>query len=585
MASEHDGNPEASHNNTRRSFLTISVGALGAGGVGGLASDAFAHPRASAAFDVSRGAAGGRPGGAVSLNGFGAGSRSDAATNTAAFLRAFSMQSADRPHVEPDGGAWGVGRIDLPKARMAFNPVVFPASQLGLAMAGQAPFATNLEYSITSGAGLLFKTFVNVVVSDLSLRNTAERPGSSAGIDLDGTGGGGSLTLKRLTIEGFGTAIRNNGKVVNGVHSPGNGDKTLVEQVFLGGAVGYDRTRNNQAIGWTFLGCYSGNSTTTFRLAGAGETLIANHVGDVYGSFVELPEGSGNPGSGQFNYFGARTTVMSTKLEYHGTGARMLLDARASRLLTDSGGSNCDLVLREVSLASGSSWPDPKHHVVIQVGDEKEGSDAIRVKQEGGTLEGIIRLGSAQLGPLNRRWSFRDAVRAPDPATVEFLGPGSHYLMEWRANENVPLDQYRGGQAFTGAIDAQKAFLWRHVGKALVNTGVAGAPIGSRRGGNFTIGGFPRKMTVTGLAVFIDENRQGTDTHVEWFADPGFSRSIGATVVAAPRRGLVPVAMNDPQLWQVLSAGELYVRVTKPGPNDAGTEGALVVFYFPYMGS
>lgn len=562
---------------SRRGFLTVTATTLGAGGAGAWAGQAFAGTQAVDSLPS-------RSRGEVSIAAFGARELAKPAANTAAFVAAFGAQGAERPHLAPNGGRWGVGRLRIPKDRFSLEPIVFPQSQLGLEIAGEAPFASNLEFSITKGAALSFRTFVNVAMHDLSIRNTSGRTGDSAAIDLDGTGGGGALTLKRLTLEGFGTAIRNNGKVVNGVHSPGNGDKTIVEQCLLGADVGYDQTRNNQAIGWTFLGCYSGCGKTTFRLGGAGETLIVNHVGNVYGSFVELPEASGNPGSGQSNYFGGRTTVMSTKLEYHGTGDRMLVDARASRLLTDSGGSNCELVFRDVSMASGPDWPDPSRHVVIQVGDDQAGSDAIRVRQDGGTIEGVIRIGSAQLGPLNRRWSFRDAVRAPDPSTVQLLGPGSHYLLEWRANENVPLDQYRGGEAFTGAIDSQKAFMWRHVGKALVNTGVAAADHGGRRGGQFTIGGFPRRMTVTGLAVFIDDNRLHSDTRVEWFADKSFSHLIGAAVIGADRRGLVPVVMNDPAKWRVLSSGELYVRITKPAVNDDGTAGALVVFYFPYMG-
>lgn len=564
---------------SRRSFLTLGAATVGATGTGAV----MAHAGSADKTVLGRSSMGRGMVGEVSIATFGARGSAAASANTAAFLAAFSSQSVERPFVTKAGG-WGVGSLRIPKDRLALNSIAFPESQLGLQIVGEAPYASNLEFAISEGAALTFKTFVNVAAHDLSIRNKAPVAGTSVAIDLDGTGGGGCLTLKRITLEGFGTAIRNNGKVVNGVHSPGNGDKTLVEQCFLGSGVGYDQTRNNQAVGWTFLGCYSGCADTTFRLGGAGETLIANHVGDVFGSFIELPESSGNPGSGKFNYFGSRTTVMSTKLEYHGGGARMLLDASQSRLVTDAGGSNCDLVFRDVSFASGPNWPDPANHIVIQVGNKEGGSDAIRVRQDGGTIEGVVRIGSAQLGALNRRWSFRDAVRAPDPATVELIGPGSHYLIEWRANENVPLDQYRGGEAFTGSIDAQKAFLWRHIGKTLINTGVSNRTFRGRSGEQFVIGGFPAKMTVTGLAVFIDANGAGSDTHVEWYADREFSLLIGAALVPGNQFGLVPIVMNDPAKWQTLHAGELYVRITKPTAGDGGTDGALVVFYFPYMG-
>jgi hypothetical protein len=378
-------------------------------------------------------------------------------------------------------------------------------------------------------------------------------------------------------LDGFHTAIR--------VTDTVNADKTLVEQVAFGTAVGFDQGGNKQAIGWTFLNCSANCRTTHFRLSGAGEVLIANYTSEVYGSLIHYPESSGTAGSGRTNYFGNRTTVMSTKLEYHGSGPRMLVDARDSRLATDAGGSNCDIVFRETSIAPGTGWPDPASHVIIQVGDDTSGSDAVRIKQEGGTIQGVIRVGSNQQGFLSRRWSFRDAVRAPDPATVQFRGAGNHYLMEWRANENVPLDQYRGGEAFIGSIDAQKAYLWRHHARALISTGVASDTYGERRGGQFTIGGFPRKLTVTGLGVFIDRNRNNSDTLVEWFADAQFRTIIGSARIGGNVLGLRPVVMNDPNAWQTLSTGELYVRITKPAANDAGTEGALVIFYFPYLGT
>lgn len=509
----------------------------------------------------------------------------DGGGDAAAFTAAFQEQSTTRPYIAPDGGAWGIGKIRFAKGRYEPGPIGFGGlSQLGMDLGGDAPYATTLDFSIREGAALSLRTYVNVHVHDLSLRNRSPATGSSVGIALDGEGGGGSLSLDRLVIEGFHTAISNKGDVIRGVASPGNGDKALVSQCVLGSVTAYDQTRNNQAIGWTFVSCASGCSGPTFRLGGAGETLIVSHTADVRQSLIKFPEGSGNPGSGARNYLGSRTTVMSTKLEYHDHGDRMLLDARESLLATDAGGSNCDVVFRETSIASGGAWPDPRSHVIIQVGNEQSGSDAIRLKQEGGFIEGVIKVGSAQEGVLSRRWSFRDAVRAPDPATVQFLGRGSHYLMEWRANENVPLDQYRGGQAFVGAIDAQKAYLWRHTGRALVNTGVAAEAYAGRRGGQFTIKGFPPKMSVMGLAVFIDRNRLNSDTQVEWFADAAFTRPIGSRRIGGDERGLRPVVMNDPAAWQTLSAGELYVRITKPGANDDGTEGALVVFYFPYMG-
>lgn len=501
----------------------------------------------------------------------------DAAPGLLRAARAYS----DDPISPPGRRGWGAGLVTLPRGSFRLGRAVnLAGSLLGFGLAGRANYASALVADVRAGAAFMLKTYVGVRFQDFLLRNAAAEPGTSVAFDLDGTGGGGELTFRRMTIENFGTAIRVKGEG----GAPGNGDKTLVEQVQFGTLVGFDNTRNKQAVGWTFLNCASGCAGAMFRLGGAGEVAVVNHVADVYGSLIELPEGSGNPGAG--NYVGTRITVMSSKLEYHGNGPRMLLDARGSRLNTDAGGSNADLVFRDVSLAGGLGRPDdPASHVVMQVGDSGRGSDAVRVRQDGGWIEGAVRLASAQRGAVNRRWSFRDAVRAPDPDRVRFEGDGNHPLLEWRANENVPLDQYRGGEAFTGAIDAQKAFLWRHDGRSLINTGLAAEPIGDRRGGRFALGDFPRAMTVTGLAVFITANSGGGDTLVEWFADADHRVAIGRALIAADRRGLQPVVMGDPTRWRTLSTGKLHIRISKPETGDAGTEGALVMFYFPYMGT
>ncbi len=254
-----------------------------------------------------------------------------------------------------------------------------------------------------------------------------------------------------------------------------NGDKTLVFASYFGGQVIYDQGVNTQAIGWTFLNCGAAtdNGGTHFRLGGAGETLIANYTSNVHGSLIELPEGSGNGGDGfyphpdpnrsteQTGYFGQRVTVMSTKLEYHGwtlgQGDRFLLDARACQNLTNApneAGANGDFVFREVSFASGTTWPLDHLNTVIQVGNNNsgtwKGNDAIRVKCEGGSIGGILKIGSdktAAHGPTNRWWSFRDMVRAPAPELVQFLGTGFHYMIEWRPTRTSSLISIAAGRA------------------------------------------------------------------------------------------------------------------------------------------
>jgi hypothetical protein len=42
--------------------------------------------------------------------------------------------------------------------------------------------------------------------------------------------------------------------------------------------------------------------------------------------------------------------------------------------------------------------------------------------------------------------------------------------------------------------------------------------------------------------------------------------------------------MNDSTKWQTLTAGELYVRIYKPATAQS-TQGVLMIYYCPYMGS
>jgi hypothetical protein len=509
--------------------------------------------------------------GGATITAFGARPRGDTDASVA-FDAAFKAYSDDR--TSPPGlKGWGVGAVISPRGAWTHRtPIRFADSQIGFAMRGEAPYATTHLFDIATGGAVPLKTYVAVTLSDFYLRNVAGSPGDSVGVSLDPEGGGGPLTIRRVAIDGFGTAIR--------LAGTGNGDKTLVEQVSFGTTVGFDNGRNKQAVGWTFLNCSGACALTHFRLGGAGEVAVAHYVGNVFGSFIDLPESSGNAGGGNFP---ARVTVSGTQLEYHGTGPRLLIDASRSTELTDRGGTNADIVLREVTIVSGATPPDPKHHAIIQVGNERAGSDAVRVRQEGGWIEGVIRHGSEQQGALNRRWSFRDALRAPAPETAELTGIGSHPLMEWRANENVPVDQYRGGQSFTGAIDAQKAFLWRHVGAALLNTGVDAKPIGGRYGGNFTIGGFPPGTTQLSLAVFLDEPlTDGHDLQVVQFTDAAFRSPLGTERSLPPRTPKGLHRIHDQ--WHILEAGELYVRVTLP-TRQTVVRGAVVPFYFPYMGS
>lgn len=536
------------------------------------------------------------------------GAKWDGVSNSnAAFNSAFKYLSSTRVYAYDVFGVTqykGLGSAFAPKGLYKFTSISFGGTnQVGFGIGGDGTYSTTFDFNLNADENAFnFRNYSFLHLHDLALRNVGEFAGSCA-IDLNSEGGGNNLTLKRIDMTGFETCIRLNGDTVDGVAVPGDGDKSLVEQITMGGRFGFNQTRAGQCYGWVIRSCTSACTEADFMLGGLGSTRIESHIGNPLGAFIKLPEHTGGGGSardpsrdGNGNYFGGNypsnvVHVESTKLEYHGDGARMLIDARESVLRADQGGSTADIVLRDVAIASGADWPVPAEHVVIQVGNETAGSDGIRVRQVGGWISGIVSLGSDASGAVNGRWSFRDAVKAPDPKLLRLAGGGSHVLLEWRANENVPVDQYRGGQAFTGAIDAEKAYLWGHRGPRLVNTAAglgADAQIGARYGGQFALTDFSPGATIKGMAVQI-EKVPGTDTLVEWFAaggpglwTPEANTLIGSATIpaGAPVGRIVPIADLAMVDWHLLTDGAIYVRLTKPGQAQE-TFGRLIVFYFP----
>lgn len=491
----------------------------------------------------------------------------------------------------PGHFGYGVGAISLPRGNFTSGTTFQPYAALGTTIAGQGRFVSAITSELIGGTALRLQGYGGVTLSDFSLEASATTAYSqnSIGLDLVGQNGGGFLNLNRVDINGYDRCIRNSFN--------GNGDKTLLSQAHLVGNYGYDNTGNTQAISWTFLNCAGSSSKSQYRLGGCGMTVMMNDVVDLRGSYISYPEGSGNPGSA--NWTGS-TLVIGTKLEQHGVGSEpgrnMLLDASQSRLNTDAGGSNVDLTLLDVHVTgAGNIVADPDNMPVIVVGEEYDGnrgSDAVRVKAWGGWVRGVIKLCSQHVMPQSRRWSFERMLRAPLPEKVQFLGEGNHYLLEWRANENVPVDQYRGGQSFIGSIDAEKAFLWhpqdqpnqlmRSYGSDF--TGPSGAiPSGQTRyGQKFAVAGFPTRCSFSGLGVFVESNPAGGDTLVEWFADAAATQLIGSMNVPGSHVGLRRMKPNE--IVGALPVGSTtYVRMSKVGGGQI-TYGGLVLFYFPFMG-
>lgn len=493
----------------------------------------------------------------------------DGANYKPALDRALAFYDANPVNPPAFPEEWGKGYVHLPRGN---SPFVGRAAYLGLiggGLRGQAEYSNTISWGPAAAAevGFKFTTYISVRITDLRvvhLNGTAPTPGS-VGIELNPTGGGGNLQIKRLSIENFDTGI-----LVGGV---GNGDKTLLEGVSFYCNVAWSNGANKQAIGWTLLNC-NGGGNYMLRYGGAGQVVVTNATYNPEKALILLPEGGGGEVAGNI-------VIEDTKLEYHGVQDRRMLDASLSILNADAGGSRAVVVLRNVTYDGGSNVPPPTSRATIQIGNGVAGSDGIVVQSDGGSWNGRISIASAIDAPLPRRWHFRDMKLNPNPGTVDFEGTGAHPLLEWTACDGT-LDQYRGGQAFNGSFDLLKGCLFRSIGKNIINTGIVAQQelIAGRRGRIFQIAGFAVGTSVAGLRVYLTK-ASTVDLQVQQVAGPVGDVAIGpvVTIPAGSPKGSYRIHSEEPNLGD----GVAYVRMTLPGTGQA-VEGALIVEYMAYMG-
>lgn len=514
-------------------------------------------------------------------------------------LQAAYRDLSDRPASPPIPGANGFGRglITVPKVNAFVGDTWAPSGAFGLVVQGTSRYSSSLVWALDNGVAIDLTNYYGVTFENVALINDFKDPENSIGIQLTTEGGGAYLCLKAVELFGFNVAIDNSVSLVNG-------DKALFERTQIIAGTGYKNTGNNQAFGNTWLNCSGGCGIAQFELGGCGTETIINFTGDLYGTFIKYPEGSGNPGS---DHEPSHTLLLNTRLEQHATEgagafANTLVDARESKMVSDLGGSNTDLLaINGWVRGQRENVQDPETSFLAVFGDldtdgKYRGSERQRLKLFGGWFTSqVIRHCSQFFGRIFARSFVHYAIRAPRPERMQLLGEGFHPLYEWRHNENVPVDQYRGGQSFVGAIDAEKAFLWHPVSNVLMSSAggdafaspAAGAlngaiPAGETRYGRlYTISGFPAKCSFAGLGVYIDANPGGSDILVEWFADAGATVLIGSTMVAGNRVGLQRLGGIDPA--KLPTGTTVYVRMTKSAPGQIAY-GPVVLFYFPLMG-
>ncbi|HEX8382115.1 MAG TPA: hypothetical protein VF592_01935 [Sphingomonas sp.] len=240
----------------------------------------------------------------------------------------------------------------------------------------------------------------------------------------------------------------------------------------------------------------------------------------------------------------------------------------------------------------------------IKVGNGTEGAHNIRLHCDGGSIPGIIEVGSNKTyihGHDTVAWSFAKMMLAPRPDLVSFLGEGQHPALSWSACENVKLDQVRGGQAGNYSFDARKAFAVPTQGQYLIDTRSAGygQAIGTRVGKRFVIplpqtgrnanymGGTGRATVAQlGLSVWIENPTltENATTRVQQFSDGTFATPLGpAADIPAGYRGLYFVHQFSTQPNNITN-GEIFVEITKAATGE-WSEGVLIFEYFPYLGA
>jgi len=493
--------------------------------------------------------------------------------------RAFDALSSTRT-AHPAYPGWGVGILHAGRGVLPIEKTLsFSDSQVGFGIVGAGRFATVFTRAITSGHAFLLNPSSYAHFSDFTVVNeTRDHAGADSDVAFSilGTDGGHMTAFSRVVLGNFTYGIQVSGTT--------NGDFTHAVDCEFATRYGYANSANKNAVSATFDSCSFGCAGSAFLLGGSGEVSMRSGGANVHGALIGYAEGAGING-----VYPQSVAIDHVKLEYSGRGGtagdRMLIDGRACTLSPDAGGADTTTILRDTTLALGDHPPGSPvgsaydDHLIVDLAGGRH-----RVHAWGGYLRGTIRYVSGYLED-RARWLFGRMRGAPRPSRLRLAGTGTHPLMEWWGNEGV-ADQYRGGQSGLRCIRTGTALLWRHSGTCIVNTGTATSRTvtggTTRFGADFTIDlaevDLPPVVTIEGLALYVKSNARMTDTTVDWFSDPGFSSLHDSAVIAGHVRGKATVSTKD----LTVTDGKLRVRLTKPGPGDNGTLGALVIYYFPY---
>lgn len=190
---------------------------------------------------------------------------------TPIFQSALNYLAARRTLTANSGlASHGLGRIKLPKGQLWFISGVVQNSALGLIVEGAGAYSTAIIVNSDSGNVFSHQTYNYLEYKDLSFIHKAvgaRTAWTNILFNLNGTGGGRTLKLNRVTTNGFAQVI-NFGNTINE-------DTTVCTGCTFRDCKTFLKASNAQAVVNTFNDCsWYGNIDRVFDVIGYGQTFI-----------------------------------------------------------------------------------------------------------------------------------------------------------------------------------------------------------------------------------------------------------------------------------------------------------------------
>ena len=289
--------------------------------------------------------------------------------------------------------AHGLGRIKLPKGQLWFSSGVVQNSALGLIVEGAGAYSTTIIINSDTGNVFSHQTYNYLEYKDLSfIHKAVDARASWTNIlfNLNGTGGGRTFKLNRVTTNGFSQVI-NFGNTINE-------DTTVYTGCTFRDCKTFLKASNAQAVVNTFNDCsWYGNIDRVFDIIGYGQTLIYSGNIVVSGSVFYL--GASTTlwgGSANFTLINAKFEWWKSTTNSNALGTTRIIET------ADSNSVLAQFKFINSGIAGGSNGGNPTFDIKGPVTIDIEG---------GGWAGATIGIKGFTLGSM------------PIPAFIRFKGP------------------------------------------------------------------------------------------------------------------------------------------------------------------